>query len=304
MENFIHEYIYFIITILISLNIIIIIFFNMIYKTSVWEVQKEQKKEYEYLIKDYNRQRLENKIRCLDTYKREIFSNRLIPRKDLIKYEKKLLEFKTHINQISKKDFMKLVVEMDEKYILMSDYDFFGCKYYVNIQEYRDKVNYEFREEKEKFEKKYLDLGKEIIMIDKMCSYNDVHVEMEDIDIDNVKELFEEEERKEFYVRLKKGFDHYSKNLDWDKDENLHFEDEIVKVDIHPEWSPGTEQQVTLKKTNEYGIVEYFSEGDKSWTTYYRTDEDFKNRQHLGIESERLDENKIEEEEEEEEEEN
>ena len=34
----------------------------------------------------------------------------------------------------------------------------------------------------------------------------------------------------------------------------------------------------------------------------YRTDEDFKNRQHLGIESERWDENKIEEEEEEEEE--
>ena len=50
MENFIHEYIYFIITILISLNIIIFIYFNMMYKTSVWEVQKEQKKEYEYFV--------------------------------------------------------------------------------------------------------------------------------------------------------------------------------------------------------------------------------------------------------------
>ena len=300
MENFIHEYIYFIITLLISSNIVIFIFFNMMYKTSVWEVQKEQKKEYEYLIKDYNRQRLENKIRCLETYKREICSNRLLPRKDLIEYEENLLEFKNHINQISESEFMKLVVEMDEKYKFIYDFDFFGMKSFVDIREYREKINHEYGHEE--FKENYLDLGKEIILIDKFCDYNDVfNVKMEDIKIDLMKETFGKEERKEFYVRLKKGFDHYSKNLDWDKDENLHFEDEIVKVDIHPEWSPGTEKQVTLKKTNEYGIVEYFSEGDKSWTTYYRTDEDFKNRQHLGIESERWDENKIEEEEEEEE---
>ena len=219
----------------------------------------------------------------------------------MIEYEENLLEFKNHINQISESEFMKLVVEMDEKYKFIYDFDFFGMKSFVDIREYREKINHEYGHEE--FKENYLDLGKEIILIDKFCDYNDVfNVKMEDIKIDLMKETFGKEERKEFYVRLKKGFDHYSKNLDWDKDENLHFGDEIVKVDIHPEWSPGTEKQVTLKKTNEYGIVEYFSEGDKSWTTYYRTDEDFKNRQHLGIESERWDENKIEEEEEEEEE--
>jgi hypothetical protein len=166
----------------------------------------------------------------------------------------------------------------------------------VNIQEFRDKINYEFRKEKEIFEERYLDLGKEIIMIDKMCDYYDVYdVKMSEIDIDLMKEQFETEERNQFYVRLKNGFDHYSRNLDWDKDEYLHYEDEIVKVDYHPEWSPGTEKQVTLKNTNEYGIVEYFSEGNKSWTTYYRTDEDFKDRQYVGTESERWDENEIEE---------
>ena len=178
----------------------------------------------------------------------------------------------------------------------LTDYDLFGCKYYVNIQEFRDKINYEFRKEKEIFEERYLDLGKEIIMIDKMCDYYDVYdVKMSEIDIDLMKEQFETEERNQFYVRLKNGFDHYSRNLDWDKDEYLHYEDEIVKVDYHPEWSPGTEKQVTLKNTNEYGIVEYFSEGNKSWTTYYRTDEDFKDRQYVGTESERWDENEIEE---------
>ena len=112
----------------------------------------------------------------------------------MIEYEENLLEFKNHINQISESEFMKLVVEMDEKYKFIYDFDFFGMKSFVDIREYREKINHEYGHEE--FKENYLDLGKEIILIDKFCDYNDVfNVKMEDIKIDLMKETFGKEER-------------------------------------------------------------------------------------------------------------
>jgi len=254
-------------------------YFNKNYKSSLEYV----KNLFEEEKNDFDRQRLENKITCLETYKREICSNRLLPRKDLIECDEKLLEFKNHINNISKNEFNKLVIEMDEKYKFISDYDFFGSKYFVNIKDFREQIIIEYGIEK--FKEKYLDLGKEIVLIDKYCHYNDIFgVKMNDIDIEFIKQQFKKEEGDEFYISLKKGLEHYYKNS---KSSDSSFEDEIIKFEFHlVENSPCYGYKITLKEGNEYGIVELCNVDDKDWTIFYRTDENFENRELVGNEHE------------------
>ena len=286
MDNLISDYIYTIIILLILSNAATIIFylFKKIYNQAIY---------YELLNKssEFKRSSLEFKLLFLKVLRREIGSNRLLSKEELLEAEEVLDLYDQSLNKRTKEEVTEIIAEMDSKYPNILLYDFWKVRFFYSISEYKDKV--EDTIGKEVFKGLYLDLCKRIIVIKKYYPF--ILGAIPETQLKEMKSHFRHEPdkekeamNKELRERLREGinrYDSFRKDFQTMKDLKKAYKDDEYLVDHHLSEETGhddLETQITIKRPYQYGIISW-----SSWSSdysFYMTDKNFKNRVHIGSE--------------------
>ena len=292
MDNLIGEYKYTIIILLILSNALTIIFYllkKIHNQANFYELSSKKKGLEKYS--------LNFELAFLKLLRREIGSNRILSKEELIKAEEELEVYEQSLKNNSKEELLKIIHEMNSKYSDIEDYDFWGMKFYVSIDEYKDKVEDSIG--KDLFKGKYLDLCKRIIV---MRKYYPIilgiypETELEEMkyhfryEPDKKKEAMNKE-LKEILIEGMHRYDSFRKDFKTIKDLKKSYEDDEYIVGENFSAERNIEYGVTIKRPYQYGIVS----SEESWTnengeyqsggySFYMTDENYENRVYIGNE--------------------
>ncbi len=289
MDNLISDYKYTVIILLILSNALTIIFYFLKYQLA-----------YNKLL--YKCREVERKSHLLELnffklLRREIGSNRILSKDELLEAEKELVLYDQSLKNSSKEELNEISIEMNSKYPDIEDYDFWGMKFYVSIDEYKDTIEDSIG--KDLFKGKYLDLCKRILLIKRyypliLGTYPEVELEEMKYHFryepDKKKEAINKE-LKEILIEGMIRHDAFSKDFKTIKDLKKSYEDDEYIVGRNISEERNIEYGVTIKRPYQYGIIS----SEEAWTNedgeyqsggylFYMTDENFKNRVLIGSE--------------------
>ena len=286
MDNLMSDYKYTIIIFLILLNAATIIFYlfkKIYYQASYYELLNKSS--------ELKRDSLQFKLLFLKVLRREIGSNRLLSKEELLEAEEELDLYDQSLNKRTKEELTEIIVEMDSKYPNILLYDFWRVQFFYSISEYKDKV--EDTIGKDVFKGLYLDLCKRIIVIKKYYPF--LLGAIPETQLENMKYHFRHEPdkekeaiNKELRERLREGknrYDSFRKDYETLKDLEKSYKDDEYIVDYHHSEGTGhddLETGITIKRPYQYGIISRSSRSRDY--SFYMTDKNFKNRVHIGSE--------------------